>query len=51
MYIAMFCLLFGAFTAGQAMQFGPDMVKAKQAALKVYSIIDRPSKIDVSGPN
>lgn len=29
------------------MQFGPDVVKAKQAALKIYSIIDRPSKIDV----
>ena len=29
------------------MQYGPDVVKAKQAALKIYSIIDRPSKIDV----
>jgi len=50
LYIAMFCLLFGAFTAGQAMQFGPDIVKAKAAALKIYSIIDRPSKIDVMAP-
>ena len=46
MYIAMFCLLFGAFTAGQAMQFGPDVVRAKSAAMKIYAIIDRPSKID-----
>ena len=45
----MFCLLFGAFTAGNALQFGPDVVKAKQAALKVYAIVDRPSKIDVMG--
>ena len=28
MYISMFCLLFGAFTAGQASQFGPDIAKA-----------------------
>ena len=47
MYIAMFCLMFGSFTAGQAMQFGPDIAKAKQAAMKIYAIIDRPSKIDV----
>lgn len=29
MFIAMFCLMFGAFSAGQAMQFGPDVQKAK----------------------
>ena len=29
------------------MQFGPDIVKAKEAGMKVYAIIDRPSKIDV----
>jgi len=49
MFIAMFCILFGAFTAGQALQFGPDVVKAKQAAAKVFSIIERPSRIDVAG--
>lgn len=47
MFIAMFCMLFGSFSAGQAMQFGPDIVKAKEAGMKVYAIIDRPSKIDV----
>ena len=36
LFIAMFCLLFGAFTAGQAMQFGPDITKAKAAAMKIY---------------
>lgn len=49
MYIAMFCLLFGAFTAGQAMQFGPDVAKAREASLKVYSVVDRPSFIDALG--
>jgi len=47
LFISMFCIMFGSFTAGQAMQFGPDVVKAKAAALKIYQIIDRPSRIDV----
>ena len=49
MFISMFCVMFGSFTAGQAIQFGPDIFKAKTAAIKIYNIIDRPSKIDVMG--
>jgi len=51
MYIAMFCIMFGAFQAGQAMQYGPDMAKAKKSALKIYEMIARPSKIDVMAAN
>ena len=46
MYVAMFAVLFGAFTAGQTMSFAPDVKKAQDAAMKIYSTIDLPSKID-----
>ena len=46
MYVAMFSVLFGAFTAGQTMSFAPDVKKAQDAAMKIYSTIDLPSKID-----
>lgn len=49
MFIALFCILFGAFTAGQAMQFGPDISAAKQAASRVFSYIEEPSKINPDG--
>ena len=39
MYISMFSLLFGAFTAGQAAQFGPDIAAANKSAIKIYKII------------
>lgn len=39
-------MMFGAFAAGQANQFGPDMGKAKKAGLTVFSYIDIPSKIN-----
>ena len=47
MYIAMFIFIFGAFTAAQSTSMGPDMNKAKKAAIKVFTIMDTPSKIDV----
>ena len=33
------------------MQLAPDVKKAKDAAIKIYSTIDTPSKIDVMGKN
>lgn len=48
MFTAVFCMVFGAFAAGQANQFGPDMGKAKKAAEKVFKIADYPSSIDAS---
>ena len=47
LYISMFVFIFGAFTAAQSSSMGPDVNKAKKAALKIFSIMERPSKIDV----
>jgi len=44
--MAMFAMMFGAFAAGQANQFGPDMGKAKKAALNIFGYIDIPTKIN-----
>ena len=46
MYISLFSLMFGAFTAGQASQFGPDIAKAKLAAYKIFKMMLVPSEID-----
>ena len=43
---ATFAMMFGAFAAGQANQFGPDMGKAKKAGLKVFGFIEIPTKIN-----
>lgn len=45
-FIAIFALMLGAFAAGQAQQFGPDIGKSKKAANTVFKIIDYPTKID-----
>ena len=47
-FICLFCIMFGAFAAGQAQQFGPSAAKGLEAAKKIFAIIDEPSKIDVS---
>jgi ATP-binding cassette subfamily B (MDR/TAP) protein 1 len=39
-------MMFGAFAAGQANQFGPDMGKAKSASSAVFKYIDIPSTIN-----
>lgn len=43
---ATFAMMFGAFAAGQANQFGPDAGKAKRAGTTIFSYIDLPSKIN-----
>lgn len=45
-FIAQFTILFGAFSAGQASQFGPDAVKAKAAGVKIFSIMEEPTDIN-----
>lgn len=45
-FLAMFPMMFGAMAAGQANQFGPDMGKAKTAALKIFGYIDSDTKIN-----
>jgi len=45
LFMAIFCMMFGAQAGGQASSFGPDVGKAKIAAQKIFTIIDTPSKI------
>ncbi len=45
-FMAIFCIMFGAQASGQAQSFGPDLGKAKTAAAKVFGIIDTPSEIE-----
>ena len=45
-FLATFAIMFGGYAAGQASQFGPDVGRAKKAALSIFSYIDIPSKIN-----
>jgi ATP-binding cassette subfamily B (MDR/TAP) protein 1 len=45
-FISIFAMLFGAFGAGQANSFGPDIGKAVTAAIKIFKIIDYPAEIN-----
>jgi hypothetical protein len=45
-FIAIFAMFFGAFGAGQATTFGPDIGKATQAAIKIFKITDTPTEIN-----
>lgn len=45
-FIALFAMMMGAMSSGQAQQFGPDIGKAKQAATKIFGIVDVPSEIN-----
>lgn len=47
-FMAIFCIMFGAQASGQAQAFGPDLGKAKTAAAKIFGIIDTPSEIKPS---
>ena len=47
LYIAMFLIVFGAFTASTSISMGPDAAKAKRSALKIFKIMTTPSKVDV----
>ncbi len=45
-FVAIFAMFFGAYAAGQASTFGPDVGKATQAAVKIFKITDLPSEIN-----
>lgn len=45
---AMFSVIFTAMAAGQIQSYTPDAAKAKLAAISVFAILDRQSKIDVT---
>jgi len=47
MWIALFAMMFGAVSAGNATAFGPDVNKAQTAAVKIFMITEHPSEIDV----
>lgn len=46
MFKAIYCLLFGAYGAGQAQSFAPDIVKAMASSHSVYRILDEPTTCD-----
>ena len=45
-FIAIFGIMFGAFNAGNAAAFAPDMGKAKAAATRIFNIMNYPSTIN-----
>lgn len=47
MWMSLFAIMFGAFSAGNATAFGPDVKKAQAAAKKIFTITGHPSEIDV----
>ena len=46
MFRAVFALLFGAYGAGQAQSFAPDMGAGKAAAGNIFRLLNEPSRID-----
>ena len=46
-FTSIFVIMFGAFAAGQASAFGPDVIRARTSAMKIFKITDVPSEIDV----
>ena len=46
LFMAVFCILFGASQAGNASAAGPDVGKAAGAAERIFKIVDMPSSID-----
>lgn len=45
-FLAMFAIIFAAFGAGQASSYGPDAAKAIAPAMKIFTIVDTPTKIN-----
>jgi ATP-binding cassette, subfamily B (MDR/TAP), member 1 len=46
-FIAVFTVMFAAWGVGQAQQFAPSAGKAAKAAMRIFSIIDEPSNINI----
>lgn len=46
MWIALFCILFGVLSSGNAKDFGADVAASHDAAIKVFTITETPSDID-----
>ena len=50
-YTVFMALIFGTLALGQANSFAPSYSKAKQAARRVFALLDRKSSIDSSSDN
>jgi ABC-type multidrug transport system fused ATPase/permease subunit len=50
-YIAIYIIFVAALGSGIAVSQAPSIGKAKSAAIKVFDIIEEPSKIDTRDPN
>jgi len=50
-FIAIFAIMFGAFSAGQAKQYGPSTAKGLNAAQTIFSICDEEGEIDPLTPH
>ena len=50
MFKAIYCLLFGAYGAGQAQSFAPDIVKGISSSHRVFAVLDEPSTVDPLDP-
>jgi len=46
MFIAMYTIVYGGMTAGQANQWGPDIGKGIKSALRIFKVMELPSKIN-----
>jgi ABC-type multidrug transport system fused ATPase/permease subunit len=46
----MFAIIFSALAVGQASLFGPNITKAKLAAISVFETVDRTSRVDATSP-
>jgi ATP-binding cassette subfamily B (MDR/TAP) protein 1 len=46
-FISIFVIMFSTFGAGHAQQYGPSTGKALKAALRIFSIIDEKSDVDI----
>lgn len=46
MFLAMFAVMFGGFSAAQASSMGPDLAKGIDAAEKIFKIVETPSEIN-----
>jgi len=46
MFLAIFIIMFSAYGSGQAQQYAPSAGKGKQAAIRIYNIIDEESELD-----
>lgn len=45
-FVAIFCIMFGAYAAGSTKQYGPSISKGIKSAQKIFDIVDEIGEID-----